>query len=169
MYNLAEQKLEHTNLHEIALHEDSFSLTVNTGWHCRLRAWENGALDTNCRQMWLTTVGLPAGTPTEWSLWISVRRWQTECLTYSNLQHHVAAVTAKTMSRLRSCRGGELGSTGCWCSRFSDWAKDHRCGPARPAVTTRWIFPPTEDVRNFNWTTTGQTEKVRLVREYDLM
>lgn len=65
--------------------------------------------------------------------------------------------------------GGELGSTGCWCSRFSDWAKDHRCGPARPAVTTRWIFPPTEDVRNFNWTTTGQTEKVRLVREHDLM
>lgn len=106
MYNLAEQKLEHTNLHEIALHEDSFSLTVNTGWHCRLRAWENGALDTNCRQMWLTTVGLPAGTPTEWSLWISVRRWQTECLTYSNLQHHVAAVTVKIMNRLRSCRGG---------------------------------------------------------------
>lgn len=135
MYNLAEQKLEHTNLHEIALHEDSFSLTVNTGWHCRLRAWENGALDTNCRQMWLTTVGLPAGTPTEWSLWISVRRWQTECLTYSNLQHHVAAVTVKTMSRLRSCRGGGAGKHWMLMQSFFGLGE-------RPQM---WAGPPCRD------------------------
>ena len=81
----------------------------------------------------------------------------------------------KTISRLRSRRGGGNGERGSWEALdadavvFSDWGKDHRCGPARPAVTTRWIFPLTEDVRNFNWTTTGQTEKVRLVSEYDLM
>lgn len=50
---------------------------------------------------------------------------------------------------------------------MSDLLKDHRCGLTHPALTTYWIFPLTEDMKNFNWTTSGKTEMILFNTEFN--